>query len=93
MARYIDLDGDDVVYCGSDGEYEKYNIPIDAPTADVRENVYAYWTDVEMSVAGNGSARCSGCGAIVHNNFSTRINYCPNCGSDMTRSSDPMLGM
>ena len=30
MGRYVDLNNDDVVYCGMDGEYDKYNIPSDA---------------------------------------------------------------
>lgn len=39
MARYVNLDDSEVVYCGSDGDYEKYNIPYDMPTADVVEVV------------------------------------------------------
>lgn len=35
MARYVNLDDSEVVYCGSDGDYEKYNIPYDMPFADV----------------------------------------------------------
>ena len=39
MAKYVNLDDCEVVYCGSDGDYEKYNIPYDMPTADVVEVV------------------------------------------------------
>jgi hypothetical protein len=39
MAKYVNLDDSEVVYCGSDGDYEKYNIPYDMPTADVVEVV------------------------------------------------------
>ena len=39
MAKYVNLDDYEVVYCGSDGDYEKYNIPYDMPTADVVEVV------------------------------------------------------
>lgn len=35
MTKYVNLDDCEVVYCGSDGDYEKYNIPYDMPTADV----------------------------------------------------------
>ena len=35
MSRYIDLDDSECVYCGNDGDYEKWNIPDDMPTADV----------------------------------------------------------
>ena len=39
MARFIDLEDDRVVFCGCDGDYEKYNIPEDMPSADVVEVV------------------------------------------------------
>lgn len=39
MTKYVNLDDYEVVYCGSDGDYEKYNIPYDMQTADVVEIV------------------------------------------------------
>lgn len=39
MSRYIDLDDDRVVFCGNDGDYERYNIPEDLPSSDVVEVV------------------------------------------------------
>lgn len=39
MVKYVNLDDCEVVYCGSDGDYEKYNIPYDMPTPDVVEVV------------------------------------------------------
>lgn len=44
MARYIDLDDDEIIYCGNDGEYERYNIPTDVRTADVVERNKEKWT-------------------------------------------------
>ena len=41
------------------------------------------WVNVKISMLGNSSAECSLCGAVVHNNFSNVINFCPNCGVDM----------
>ena len=41
------------------------------------------WVNVKISMLGNSSAECSLCGAVVHNNFSNVINFCPNCGADM----------
>ena len=41
------------------------------------------WVNVKISILGNSSAECSLCGAVVHNNFSNVINFCPNCGADM----------
>ena len=41
------------------------------------------WVNIKISILGNSSAECSLCGAVVHNNFSNVINFCPNCGADM----------
>ena len=41
------------------------------------------WVNVKISISGDSSAECSLCGAVVHNNFSNVINFCPNCGADM----------
>ena len=73
MARYIDLDDDEIIYCGNDGEYERYNIPTDAPSADVVERKKGEWINNT-----NGTFECSLCG-WKH----SRSNYCPNCGADM----------
>ena len=41
------------------------------------------WVNVKISISGNSSAECSLCGAVVHDDFSNVINYCPNCGAKM----------
>lgn len=41
------------------------------------------WINLKISISGDSSAECSLCGAVVHNNFSNVINFCPNCGADM----------
>ena len=41
------------------------------------------WINMYISATGDSDAECDQCGAIVHNNFSTTINFCPNCGADM----------
>lgn len=42
------------------------------------------WINISISTNGiDSSAECDLCGAIVHNNFSSTINYCPNCGAKM----------
>ena len=46
------------------------------------------WVNVKISISGDSSAECSLCGAIVHNNFSNVINFCPNCGADMRDKDD-----
>lgn len=69
--------------CKNGDEYEAaMDIAImveEAPTADVRENVKAYWYDV-----GSLSCRCSACGC--KNNRESP--FCPNCGADMTGGND-----
>ena len=45
------------------------------------------WVNVKISISGDSSAECSLCGAVVHNNFSNVINFCPNCGADMRESN------
>ena len=47
---------------------------------DAPERKKGYWTNVRISVTGDSEAECNLCGAIVHSNFSSNINYCPNCG-------------
>ena len=41
------------------------------------------WIDIQVSVSGDGRATCDQCGAVVHNSFSSSINFCPNCGCRM----------
>ena len=42
------------------------------------------WINIRYSIYDNDSqAECDQCGATVHNNFSSVINYCPNCGAEM----------
>ena len=45
------------------------------------------WINIKISISGDSSAECSLCGAVVHNNFSNVINFCPNCGADMRESN------
>lgn len=77
MARYIDLDDDEIIYCGNDGEYERYNIPTDAPTADVVERKKGEWVSL------NGWITCSKCGCEPPNETNIESDFCPNCGADM----------
>ena len=53
------------------------------PKADVRPVRHGHWVNVRISVTGESDAECDQCGAIVHDNFSNVINYCPNCGARM----------
>ena len=46
------------------------------------------WVNVKISISGDSSAECSLCGAVVHNNFSNVISFCPNCGADMRGEDD-----
>ena len=54
------------------------------PAAD---RLQGKWVNVKISISGDSSAECSLCGAVVHNNFSNVINFCPNCGADMRESN------
>ena len=56
----------------------------------VRKALYAdrpqgEWVNVKISISDDSSAECSLCGAVVHNNFSNVINFCPNCGAKMSK--------
>ena len=53
------------------------------PTIEAEPVKHGRWINVKISISGNSSAECSLCGAVVHNNFSNVINYCPNCGARM----------
>lgn len=56
-----------------------------APTVDAEPVRHGWWTNISISANGiESSAECALCGAIVHNSFSSNINYCPNCGAMMT---------
>ena len=57
----------------------------DLPSADRPQG---NWVNVKISISGDSSAECSLCGAVVHNNFSNAINFCPNCGADMREVRD-----
>ena len=47
------------------------------------------WINISISANGDeSSAECDLCGAIIHNNFSSRINYCPNCGAKMDEEKE-----
>lgn len=41
------------------------------------------WVDVEFSISGDSTATCSLCGAVVHSSFTTKPNFCPQCGAMM----------
>lgn len=41
------------------------------------------WINIHVSATGDSDAECDQCGAVVHNNFSTTVNFCPNCGADL----------
>ena len=41
------------------------------------------WIIIGISVNGSSTAKCSECGAIVHDSFTKTPNYCPNCGANM----------
>lgn len=41
------------------------------------------WIIIGISVNGSSTAKCSKCGAIVHDSFTNTPNYCPNCGARM----------
>ena len=59
-------------------------IILDLPSVQRR----GHWINVKISISGDNSAECSLCGAVVHNNFSNVINYCPNCGAKMERAEE-----
>ena len=81
MSRYIDLDDSECVYCGNDGDYEKWNIPDDMPTADVVPVKHGHWKDT-----GSGQ-ECSVCGEIQYGYDSGR-HYCQNCGAKVDERVD-----
>ena len=60
-----------------------------AKQVDAEPVRHGRWINISISADGNrSSAECDLCGAIVHNNFSNTINYCPNCGADMRGEKD-----
>lgn len=57
-------------------------------TVDAEIVRHGRWINISISANGNeSSAECNLCGAIVHNNFSSIINYCPNCGAKMDKET------
>ena len=53
------------------------------------ERKHGEWINISISANGvDSTAECDLCGAIVHNNFSSNINYCPNCGAHMVERKD-----
>ena len=83
--RLIDLDDDDIVYCGDDGEYVKYNIPADMPTVDAVPVRHGKWIDMA------DFEQCSVCTGThlkeVQGYYGkmlwVKTPYCPNCGARM----------
>lgn len=90
MARYIDLDDDEIIYCGNDGEYERYNIPTDIRTADVVERKKGEWVacDHDKWMHGVYALRCLNCNGGYHLSTEQTIgtwDFCPTCGADMRK--------
>ena len=90
--RLIDLDDDDIVYCGDDGEYVKYNIPADMPTVDAVPVRHGKWIIRDNPGTGWYRITCSECGEDVTStapcigffpNAKVVWDYCPYCGADM----------
>lgn len=90
--RLIDLDDGKHVFCGSDGEYEKWNIDPTAPTIEERKT--GEWIETETvwtAVVGDTSFEipsriCSVCKKPI-----AKImwdNFCPNCGAKMEGEDD-----
>ena len=64
----------------------------DERAIDAEPVKHGRWINISISAnGGESSAECDLCGAVVHNNFSSIINYCPNCGAKMTGEKDGAL--
>ena len=75
MAKWVDLDDDEVVYCGNRGEYENYNIPtemvehsIDAVPV-IRCKDCKYWDEFPSSSLAPEFHKCKGLGVHTVANF------------------------
>lgn len=103
MSRWIDIDDDRNCYCGSDGEYEKWNIDHDVlaeARSEVEERKKSQW--IKMSDADGIYYACNACGEDIPrvSHFDPRFdlfprlksiektNFCPNCGADMRGGDD-----
>ena len=91
MSRWIDIDDCRNCYCGSDGEYEKWNIDTDVlaeARSKVEERKKGEWMPlIEVNEVGEPyqvGAMCSECGNVE----SYEPNYCPMCGADMRGGDD-----
>ena len=90
MPRYIDADKlyEEMQY---GIQHEHYDKPfdllaeiLDAPTADVRENVRGEWIQKSKQLAICNTVHWYECSACGHHAFSgMRTDYCPDCGADM----------
>lgn len=72
MSRIVDLDDERNVFCGCDGEYEKWNIDPDT----IEERKTGKWEIYVISPFDGEGCRCSECkyeGAPYWD-------FCPNCG-------------
>lgn len=81
--RLIDLDDDAHVFCGEDGEYQKWNIDT-SKTVDAEPVRYGRWKKAEphgVLVYSDAYRQCSECKDVIYLAF--KMNYCPNCGSRM----------
>lgn len=90
MARYVDIDDDEICYCGNMGEYENYNIPCDYEFEDVRPVVHGHWYIREyeyFTCSECGHDEWNGCDSTADANQrlanGETPNFCSHCGSDM----------
>lgn len=73
----------------ADGWNRAIEIIQNAPSADVAPIRHSYLRNISISINGiDSSAECGLCGAVIHNSFSSVINYCPNCGAKMDMEKD-----
>lgn len=85
MSKYINLEKQLIrlYQLGLNNEEVIKQFLLTACTEDVQKVRHGQWINLKISISGDNSAECSLCGAVVHNNFSNVINYCPNCGAKM----------
>lgn len=89
--RLIDLNDNAHVFCGEDGEYQKWNIDT-SKTVDAEPVKHGRWTADESTYT-EGFAQCSVCKTTYYVDDlycvgekaqSELPNYCPHCGAKMT---------
>lgn len=77
MSRVVDLDDERNVFCGCDGECEKWNIDPDA----IEERKTGTWNRYYRMHSGDTFVcnRCGSCFVVLQGE--DKMNFCPNCGS------------